>query len=420
MSAPKRSSAAFAEAVKVALNSLHSHKLRSFLTLLGIIVATTTLIGVISVIEGMDRYIATNIADMGTNVFLIQRFPIVGDMPMKKWVEMQRRNPPLSEEEYEFLKEKMTLARDVGLDAGPRRRIDAQYGGQTVTDVRLRGVSPNMVNIEPLRVAAGRYISESDNARHLPVAFIGNDLKDTFFPSVDPVGKVFAVEGRPFEVIGVAVAQGSVFGQSQDKFVLIPVETAFKMYGRTGGWMTYHFACTGPETMEQTKDQARMMLRAYRHLRPNQDDTFGLFAADSVMALWDQLTGTLAATMVGVVSVFMVVGGVVIMNIMLAAVTERTHEIGIRKSVGARRADILQQFLVEAAVLAACGGLLGTLTAWIVAIAVRAFTPVPMALPYYAVFLAVGISAAVGLFFGIYPAHRAAKLDPIEALRAET
>lgn len=414
-----RSSAAFAEAVKVALHSLAGHKLRSFLTLLGIIVATTTLIGVISVIEGMDRYIATNIADMGSNVFLVQRFPIMGDMPTKKRLELVRRNPPLSEEEYEFLKEKATLAREIGLDSGANRRVDAKFGSETVTDIRMRGVTPNMVNIEPLRVAGGRYISESDDARRLAVAFIGHDLKEAFFPNVDPIGKVIEIEERPFEVIGVAQAQGSVFGQSQDKFVLIPIQTFFKMHGRRS-WMSYRIAATGPEMMEQTKDQVRMLLRAHRHLRPGQDDTFGLFAADSIMELWNRLTGTLASTMVGIVSVFMVVGGVVIMNIMLAAVTERTHEIGIRKSLGARRADILQQFLVESAMLAGCGGLFGTAGAWIVGVLVRTFTPVPMAMPFYAVFLAVGISAAVGLFFGIYPAHRAARLDPIEALRAET
>ncbi|HYM13827.1 MAG TPA: ABC transporter permease [Bryobacterales bacterium] len=414
-----RSTAAFGEAAKVALDSLRGHKLRSFLTLLGIIVATTTLIGVISLINGMNLYIATHIADLGTNAFVIERFPIRGDWTPKKWMEAQRRNPPLNEEEYEFLKDRATLARDVGLDSGSNGRVDVQFGSETVTDVRLRGVSPNMVNIEPLRVAAGRYISQPDDARHLPVAFIGNDLKQQFFPNVEAIGKTILIQGRPFEVVGVAESQGSVFGQSQDKFALIPIGTLFKMWGRRG-WMAYHFAAAGPEMMEQTMDQARMMVRAHRHLRPGQDDTFGLFAADSVMALWTNLTGTLAATMVGIVSVFMVVGGVVIMNIMLAAVTERTHEIGIRKSLGARRRDILQQFLVEAAVLAACGGLLGTASAWVVAVAVRNLTPVPMAVPFYAVFLAVGISAGVGLFFGIYPAHRASKLDPIEALRAET
>jgi putative ABC transport system permease protein len=419
MPAKRRSSSALVEAVRVALQSLHGHKLRSFLTLLGIIVATTTLIGVISVIEGMDQYIATRIADMGSNVFIVQRFPIIGDNNPKKWLELRRRNPPLSQEEFHFLKEKITLARELGMDSGANQRLDVKYGGEAVEDVRLRGVTPNMISIEPLKVASGRYITESDDAKRLPVAFIGHDLKDQFFPNVDPVGKVIAVDNRPFEVIGVAEAQGSVFGQSRDKFVLIPLETLFKMYGRRS-WMSYHVAAYGPETMEQTKDQVRMMLRAYRHVRPGQDDTFGLFAADSIMELWDRLTGALAATMVGIVSVFMVVGGVVVMNIMLAAVTERTHEIGIRKSVGARRRDVLMQFLVESAVLSACGGLIGTGAAWLVAVLVRNLTPVPMAMPYYAVFLSVGLSATVGLFFGIYPAHRAAKLDPIEALRAET
>ena len=415
---PVRSNATLAEAVRVALRSLQGNKMRSFLTLLGVIVATATLIGVIAVIEGMDQYIASTVlSEMGSNVFVIERFPIIGDMNPKKFLEMRRRNPPLREEEYQFLKEHLTLARDVGLETG--RGLDARVADRTITDVHVRGMTPNMINIQPLRVAQGRYIAEPDNDKHVPVVLIGHDLKEKFFPSVDPVGKTVDLQGRPFQVIGVAESQGSIFGQSRDNFAVIPVETFFKMYGRRGG-LSYNVAATGPETIEQTMDQARMLMRAYRHLKPNQEDNFGLFAADSFLDLWDRMTRALAATMVGVVSVFMVVGGVVIMNIMLAAVTERTHEIGVRKSVGARRSDILLQFLVEAAVLAGCGGLLGTLCAWLVAIVVRAVTPVPMAVPPYAVLLAVGVSATVGLFFGIYPAHRASRLDPIVALRSET
>jgi len=411
------SRAALGESVSVALHSLAAHKLRSFLTLLGIIVATTTLIGVIALIEGMDRYIATTIiAEMGSNVFVVERFPIMGDMSPKKFLELRRRNPPLSEEEYQFLKEHLTLAQDVGLQSS--RGVDTQYKDEKIEGTQLRGATPNMVNIETLRVSSGRYPSESDNARRMAVALIGNDLKDKFFPTVDPVGKTIDIEGRPFEVVGVAQAQGSIFGESRDNFAVIPMDTFMKMYGRHT-WKSYRVAAAGPEVMEQTQDQARMLLRAYRHVKPGQDDTFGLFAAESILELWDRMTRALAATMVGVVSVFMVVGGVVIMNIMLAVVTERTHEIGVRKAMGARRSDILRQFLVESAVLSGCGGLLGTVGAWLAGILVRALTPVPMAMPYYAVFLAVGISATVGLFFGIYPAHRASKLDPIEALRAE-
>jgi putative ABC transport system permease protein len=216
----------------------------------------------------------------------------------------------------------------------------------------------------------------------------------------------------------VAKAKGSVFGQSQDSFAIIPVETYFKTWGSRQG-MGYDAIAVDHVHLAAAQEETRALLRAYRHLRPNADDTFSMVTSDSLLNFWNQLTGAIAATAVGVVSVFLVVGGVVIMNIMLAVVTERTHEIGIRKSVGARRQDILNQFLVESAILAASGGLIGVAIAWLVAILVRSFTPVPMAVPLDAVAVAVTVSAAVGLFFGIYPARRAAGLDPIEALRAE-
>jgi len=216
----------------------------------------------------------------------------------------------------------------------------------------------------------------------------------------------------------VAKAKGSVFGNSRDNFLMIPAETYFKIYGSRSG-IGYDLKAADQKVLQQAQDEVRVMLRSYRHLHPKDDDTFGMVSSDSLVNVWNQLTGAIAATAVGVVSVFMVVGGVVIMNIMLAVVTERTHEIGIRKSVGARRSDILNQFLVESAMLSASGGVIGILLASILALLVKAFTPVPMHIPISAVVTGVTLSAAVGLFFGIYPARRAAGLDPIEALRVE-
>jgi putative ABC transport system permease protein len=219
-------------------------------------------------------------------------------------------------------------------------------------------------------------------------------------------------------VIGVAKAKGSVFGNSQDNFVTVPVETYFKMYGARRG-MGYSALALDHAHLVRAQEEVRMLLRAYRQLKPKDEDNFSIVNSDSLVNFWEQLTGAIAATAVGVVSVFLVVGGVVIMNIMLAVVTERTHEIGIRKSVGARYRDILNQFLVESSMLAAAGGVAGVLLAWMVAVLVRNLTPVPMSVPMSAVVVGVALSTCVGLFFGIYPAQRAAKLDPIEALRAE-
>jgi putative ABC transport system permease protein len=250
------------------------------------------------------------------------------------------------------------------------------------------------------------------------VAFIGHDLKDKFFVGASPIGQTITAEGVQFEIVGVSKAKGSVFGQSQDNFLVIPINTYFKIWGARSG-MGFAATALDHDHLMQAQEEARMLLRSYRHLRPKEDDTFSMLTSDALLDFWNQLTGAIAATAVAVVSVFLVVGGVVIMNIMLAVVTERTHEIGIRKSVGARKRDILNQFLVESAVLSASGGVIGVIIAWVVAVLVRTFTPVPMSVPLTAVVVGVTLSAVVGLFFGIYPAQRAAQLDPIEALRAE-
>jgi putative ABC transport system permease protein len=400
----------------VAIASLRSSKLRSFLTLLGIILATSTLIAVMSVIRGMDLYIADAVSSMGANGFRIVRLAIIGQVDPKKYLELQRRNPELRVEEYEFLRSKTTLLREVGMEM--TRGASLRYGGDSVDSVTLRGVTPNMALINNIDASAGRFITDTENAHRVEVVFIGSDVRERFFEGVDPIGKTLQVNRRPFTVIGVAKKLGSVFGQSQDNFVIIPVETLFKMEGARRGIGFYGLA-RDREHFMQAQDEVRMLLRAFRGLKPKDEDNFSIFSSDSIINLWNQLTSVIAATAVTIVSVFMVVGGVVIMNIMLAVVTERTHEIGIRKAVGARHGDILNQFLVESSLLAATGGVMGVLLAWVVAVAVRNYTPVPMALPYSAVAVGVGLSTAVGLFFGIYPARRAALLDPIEALRAE-
>ena len=411
-----KSSASLAEAVFVAAGSLRSSKLRSFLTLLGIILATTTLIAVMALIHGMDLYIAQQVSDMGGDGFRVVRLAMMGEYDPKKYLELLRRNPKLRREEYDFLKSHVTMCRDMGMEG--YNNTSLHYLKQKADSVLVRGVTSNMSGIANVQVAAGRFFSESDDQRRQMTVFVGSEVKDLFFPEGNPIGKMLDIEGRPFEVIGVAKAQGSVFGQSRDNFVMIPIGTFFKMFGSQRD-VNYFGVALDHEHMYRAEDEVRALLRSFRHLRPSQEDNFSVIASDSLTDLWDKLTGAVAATAVAVVSVFMVVGGVVIMNIMLAVVTERTHEIGVRKAVGARKRDILSQFLVESAMLAGAGGVIGVLLAWGLASVIRTMTPVPMAVPPLAVFLAVLLSSGVGLFFGIYPARRAAMLDPIQALRAE-
>lgn len=411
-----RTNASFSEAVTGAVVSLRGSKLRSFLTLLGIILATTTLIAVMSVIDGMNVYVSQQVSTMGADGFKVRRIVMMGVWDPKKFLEMQRRNPELSREEFDFLRRNTTLVQEIGMSAN--RMVSVHFGKEHRENVQLTGATANTGVISDIVPAEGRFISELEDTRRAMVTIIGNDLKKQFFPNANPIGKSIVVEGRPLEVIGVAKSKGSVFGNSRDNFLMIPAETYFKIYGSRSG-IGYDLMAADHSVLQQSQDEVRVLLRAYRHLRPKEEDTFGMVSSDSLVNVWNQLTGAIAATAVGVVSVFMVVGGVVIMNIMLAVVTERTHEIGIRKSVGARRGDILRQFLVESSILSATGGVMGIILAWIVALLVKALTPVPMHIPFSAVIVGVTLSAAVGLFFGIYPARRAAALDPIEALRVE-
>lgn len=409
-------SASFIEAGRIAIESLGKNKLRSFLTLLGIILATTTLISVTALIHGMNLYISEKVSNMGSDGFRVNRVVWLGQGDFKKVLLMSKRNPVIKREEYQFIKDNATLLKGIGIMASTSVR--AGFQGQNLEGVNLQGITANVPALNNVQIESGTGITENQVARHAYVAFIGWDIKTTFFPNMDPIGRSIQINGVPFEVVAVAKQLGSVFGRSQDNFIMIPVETYFKMFGTQQG-MTLLAKAIDQGHLLQAQDEVTMLLRAFRHLRPDQDDNFGILSSDSIASLWQRMTAAIAATAVGVVSVFMVVGGIVIMNIMLAAVTERTHEIGIRKSLGARRGDILNQFLVESATLSATGGVIGVLIAWALAAIIRNAASIPMALPLASVAVGVGLSAVVGLFFGIYPARQASKLDPIEALRME-
>lgn len=411
-----RSTASFQEAARAAFGALRANKLRSFLTLLGIILATSTLIAVMALIHGMDVYIAQTVSDMGADGFRVVRMAFFGNWDPKKFLEFQRKNPELNPEEFRFIRSNAMLLKTIGMQSSRQVRVSA--GGQHLLGVRLMGSTANMAAITNTQPEFGRFYTEAEDSRRLPIAFIGKDIRDQCFPNVDPAGKTIEIDGRPFAVVGAAKSLGSVFGQSRDNFVMIPIETYFKMHGARRG-ITYFAVAGGQGQLYQAQDEVRALLRAWRKLTPKLDDNFAVVSSDSFTEMWARMTSAIAATAIAIVSVFMVVGGVVIMNIMMAVVSERTQEIGIRKSLGARRTDILQQFLVESSVLAAAGGVIGVFLAWLLAVAVRNFTPVPMQMPLVAVAVGVGLSAVVGLFFGIYPASRAAKLDPIEALRVE-
>jgi putative ABC transport system permease protein len=364
----------------------------------------------------MNIYIAEKVSNMGSDGFRVVRMAFFGDFDPKKFLEMQKRNPQIRPDEYEFVKGRATMLKDIGMMVSRQARVSCK--GDSVLGVDVEGVTDNIPAINNIQVELGRGITYEEVRRHAPVVYIGNDIRTRFFEGRDPLGKFIEIEGMPYEVVGTAKTLGSVFGQSQDNFVMIPIESYFKTYGNRNGIRIVAKALDQPHLME-AQDEVRVLLRSYRHIRPGQDDTFTIFASETIVSLWERLTATIAAMAVGIVSVFMVVGGIVIMNIMLAVVTERTHEIGIRKSLGARRSDILNQYLVESSVLAGMGGLVGVVVAWVLALIVRNATSIPMALPLFSVLLGVGLSAVVGMFFGIYPARRASKLDPIEALRVE-
>ena len=405
------------EAFWIALEALRAHKLRSFLTLLGVVIATTTLIVVMSVINGMNLYIADHVANLGANVFILDRFKWANTSD-EEWLKEQRRNKLIRMDDYEFLKNNLEGYKAIGASAwlGRNSAPAIRYHDHTLYEVAISGETPSMMGIEQEQVGSGRYFTDVEYDHSAFVCFIGTDLVNEFFPTTDPLDKTVMIGGRPFRVVGVAKTIGKTLGQSQDDFVQIPLTTFQKLYVSRPG-IDVEVQANNTDQMMELEDETRALMRARHHIPYNESDDFGINASSTIMGLWNQLTGSIFAITVAVVAVFMVVGGIVIMNIMLASVTERTHEIGIRKSLGARRSDILMQFVIESAAMALAGGLVGILLA--VGIAQLVNLVFTASVPISASAVGVLHSGGVGLFFGIYPASKASKLDPIEALRTE-
>lgn len=405
----------FVEAVKIALSSLRAHKLRSFLTLLGVIFGVMTVVAVASVIEGFFGYISSRAtADLGVNTVVLDKFGIITSF--EEFLEANKRNKDLKLDDLEYLKERMATGQYFGAQDEARTEVRSQK--DYMSDLIVRGITGGMADIDTTTAEYGRYLNENDDNNHRDKAFIGSVVAEKLFNKRDAVGEEIKIDGRPFEVVGVAKEQGSFFGNPLDEFVAIPYSVYQKLWGTRG---SISISVKGYEGTKPAvvQDEIRSLMRIRNKLRYNDKDNFGFVTADAINDFVQGLFGMVAAVALGVVSISLVVGGIVIMNIMLVSVTERTREIGIRKSLGARHKDILMQFLVESTTLSIIGGITGLALAYAISIGLVNFTSVPAQLPYWAAVLAIGVSSSVGLIFGIYPAWKAAKLDPIVALRSE-
>ena len=405
----------FIESALIALDAIWSSKLRSFMTVLGNIVAVTSIIAVVSLIQGLNASVKQAILNQaGADSFNVQQFPITRS---DEEFEKVRSNPRITPNDARAVRRYSELSSAVMLDSGGGGRIT--YRDRSIEQTRITGVTGDYVNFSSYDAERGRLMSptEVDTAR--PVTVIGWGTADRLFGTeVDPLEKIIQIEGVHFRIVGVSAKRGALLGQSQDEFAVIP-HGQFQMIFGSRRQLSMTVKPKDVSLIKEAIDEATVALRSARRLKPKQADNFGVFTSDTILDIYHSATNGIFAVLVGVVGLSLVVGGIVIMNIMLMVVTERTREIGLRKALGARRSDIMSQMLTESVVLSVFGGVIGTIFGAAIAITIAKFTPIPASVEWWAVMLGITITALVGLFFGIYPAMRAARLDPIEALRRE-
>ncbi|MDT5123849.1 MAG: putative transport system permease protein [Acidobacteriota bacterium] len=409
----------FIETLKLALSAIWAHKLRSALTLLGMIIGVTAVVTVVSVIQGFNAYFDEKVAGIGSQSFSIRRFSFDDFKNLDTIAAAQRRNKDLTLDEFEYLRQRTQLIDRLGARANATRS-QIKRGSQILEDVPVDGATANMADIDNLDIADGRFFTDSENDAQARVAYIGTDVANNLFPSGNAVGNEITIAGLPYRVIGVQTAKGTVFGVPQDNFITIPLKTYATNFGNLINQRSLYMVATAKPGVKfnDAVEEARFLMRTRRHLAAGDKDNFGILTPDAITGIRDRVLGTVSIVAIAVPSIALVVGGIVIMNIMLVSVTERTKEIGIRKSLGARRSDILKQFMVEAVTLSAIGGATGVLLAWLIGRIITA-TFFPTYLSIAAVITAVSVSGIIGVLSGIFPAWKAARLDPIEALRAD-
>jgi putative ABC transport system permease protein len=402
------------EAIRIATTNLWMHKMRSVLTLLGVVIGVTAVIAVVSLVSGLNRYVADKVVGLGADVFMINRSPsIITDI--SQWEDAQKRRK-FHYEDYLWLRDACRSCVAVGGQLSKRGQV--KYGTNDLSDTQIIGFTHEMPEINSRELSQGRYITQLDDSRSAPVCDVGFDVVDKLLPGPDPVGKELHVDTAVCEIIGVGKKRGSVMGQSQDNWVILPLTTYQRMYA-TDDSVRLWVKADGTAALPATMDEVKMLVRSRRHVAYRDPDDFSMETNASFLSLWSSISGTFFGVTIGIASISLIVGGIVIMNIMLVSVTERTREIGLRKSLGARQADIRTQFLIESSTIAAIGGICGVFFGILVAEIVSLTTPLPSSVQVWSVLMGLIVATGVGLFFGVYPATKAARLDPVVALRQE-